>query len=57
MPFHERGRILDLTFGVVVFSILVQGLTIRSGFRNRRMDHAKQIANEGIRTFCGLQIF
>lgn len=27
--FPERSRILDLTFGVVVFSILVQGLTIR----------------------------
>jgi len=27
--FPERSRILDLTFGVVVFSILVQGLTIK----------------------------
>jgi len=27
--FPERDRMLDLTFGVVVFSILVQGLTIK----------------------------
>jgi CPA1 family monovalent cation:H+ antiporter len=27
--FPERGQVLDLTFGVVVFSILVQGLTIK----------------------------
>jgi CPA1 family monovalent cation:H+ antiporter len=27
--FPERDRVLDLTFGVVVFSILVQGLTIK----------------------------
>jgi CPA1 family monovalent cation:H+ antiporter len=27
--FPDRGRVLDLTFGVVVFSILVQGLTIK----------------------------
>jgi len=27
--FPERSRILDLTFGVVVFSILVQGLTMK----------------------------
>jgi CPA1 family monovalent cation:H+ antiporter len=27
--FPERSRVLDLTFGVVVFSILVQGLTIK----------------------------
>ena len=27
--FPDRSRILDLTFGVVVFSILVQGLTIK----------------------------
>ncbi len=27
--FPERARILDLTFGVVVFSILVQGMTIK----------------------------
>jgi monovalent cation:H+ antiporter, CPA1 family len=27
--FPYRDRVLDLTFGVVVFSILVQGLTIR----------------------------
>jgi Na+:H+ antiporter len=28
-PFPYRDRILDLTFGVVVFSILIQGLTIK----------------------------
>jgi CPA1 family monovalent cation:H+ antiporter len=27
--FPERGQVLDLTFGVVVFSILVQGLTVK----------------------------
>src|SRR5258708_9058359 len=27
--FPERTRVLDLTFGVVVFSILVQGLTVK----------------------------
>jgi CPA1 family monovalent cation:H+ antiporter len=27
--FPDRGRVLDLTFGVVVFSILVQGLTMK----------------------------
>jgi len=27
--FPERDRVLDLTFGVVVFSILVQGLTVK----------------------------
>jgi CPA1 family monovalent cation:H+ antiporter len=27
--FPDRARVLDLTFGVVVFSILVQGLTMK----------------------------
>jgi CPA1 family monovalent cation:H+ antiporter len=31
--FPYRDRVLDLTFGVVVFSILVQGLTIKSLLR------------------------
>ena len=31
--FPDRGRVLDLTFGVVVFSILVQGLTMKPVLR------------------------
>ncbi len=31
--FPDRARVLDLTFGVVIFSILVQGLTVKSLLR------------------------
>ena len=31
--FPERSRIRDLTFGVVVFSILVQGFTMKTLLR------------------------
>jgi hypothetical protein len=35
--FPDRARLLDLTFGVVVFSILVQGLTIKPLLRILRL--------------------
>jgi Na+:H+ antiporter len=35
--FPSRGRLLDLTFGVVVFSILIQALTIRPLLRLLRL--------------------
>lgn len=35
--FPERTRVLDLTFGVVVFSILVQGLTVKPLLRILRL--------------------
>jgi CPA1 family monovalent cation:H+ antiporter len=35
--FPGRARVLDLTFGVVIFSILVQGLTIKPMLRTLRL--------------------
>ena len=35
--FLDRALVLDLTFGVAVFSILVQGLTIRPLVRSLRL--------------------
>ena len=35
--FPDRTRVLDLTFGVVVFSILVQGLTVKPLLRVLRL--------------------
>jgi len=40
--FPERSRILDLTFGVVVFSILVQGLTIKPLLRILKLANGPQ---------------
>jgi len=31
--FPDRNQILDITFGVVIFSILVQGLTMKPFLR------------------------
>ena len=38
--FPDRARVLDLTFGVVAFSILVQGLTIKPLLRILRLASA-----------------
>jgi CPA1 family monovalent cation:H+ antiporter len=35
--FPDRDRVLDLTFGVVAFSILVQGLTIKPLLKRLRL--------------------
>jgi monovalent cation:H+ antiporter, CPA1 family len=35
--FPDRARVLDLTFGVVAFSILVQGLTIKPLLKRLRL--------------------
>jgi CPA1 family monovalent cation:H+ antiporter len=42
--FPERNRILDLTFGVVVFSILVQGLTIKPLLRVLKLTNGSSSA-------------
>ena len=40
--FPDRSRVLDLTFGVVVFSILVQGLTIKPLLKRLRLANVTQ---------------
>jgi CPA1 family monovalent cation:H+ antiporter len=42
--FPDRGRVLDLTFGVVVISILVQGLTIKPLLRILKLASAGRTA-------------
>jgi CPA1 family monovalent cation:H+ antiporter len=40
--FPDRARVLDLTFGVVAFSILVQGLTIKPLLKRLRLANVTQ---------------
>ncbi|MGA8618529.1 MAG: cation:proton antiporter [Candidatus Sulfotelmatobacter sp.] len=40
--FPDRARVLDLTFGVVAFSILVQGLTIKPLLKRLRLANVSQ---------------
>jgi monovalent cation:H+ antiporter, CPA1 family len=47
--FPERDRVLDFTFGVVIFSILVQGLTIKPMLRILRLANGPYTAESPVR--------